>query len=185
MEEEATALAGGLPVLITGPGKVNAAVSVTAALSSARPASVINLGTAGGLHDGLAGIHQVHAVIQHDFDSAAIRALVQRDYGTPIELATDAGAQRVVLATGDAFISDAGVRRQLAARAHLVDMEGYAVAWAARAAGVPVRLVKLVSDSADDGAMRTWSQTVGEHAKALADWVVREFGADGQDFSNT
>ena len=185
MEEEAAALTGDLPVLITGPGKVNAAVSVTAALSSASPASVINLGTAGGLHDGLAGIHQVHAVIQHDFDAAAIRALVQRDYGTPIELAADAGARRIVLATGDAFISDAGVRRQLAAEAHLVDMEGYAVAWAARAAGARVRPVKLVSDSADDGAKRTWAQTVGQHAEALAEWVVREFGAFGQDFSNT
>lgn len=184
MEEEAAALTGDLPVLITGPGKVNAAVSVTAALSSARPASVINLGTAGGLRDGLEGIHEVHAVIQHDFDAAAIRALVQRDYGTPIELAADAGARRIVLATGDSFIGDTEVRRQLAAEAHLVDMEGYAVAWAARAAGVPVRLVKLVSDTADDSAMRTWSETVGEHAKALAGWVLREFGDNPQDFSN-
>jgi adenosylhomocysteine nucleosidase len=89
-----------------------------------------------------------------------------------------------VLATGDSFIGDTEVRRQLAAEAHLVDMEGYAVAWAARAAGVPVRLVKLVSDTADDSAMRTWSETVGEHAKALAGWVLREFGDNPQDFSN-
>src|SRR3712207_8189119 len=43
--------------------------------------------------------------------------------------------------------------RSLAQRAHLVDMEGYAVAYAASELGVPVRLVKHVSDNADDSAL--------------------------------
>ena len=49
--------AGDLPVLITGLGKVEAAVSVTRALSTARPAFIVNLGTAGALRDGLTGTH--------------------------------------------------------------------------------------------------------------------------------
>ena len=176
LEEEADALEVSLPVLITGPGKVNAAAAVAHAVSSARPASVINLGTAGGLHDGLHGVHEIHTVMQHDFDAAAFHALVQREYGEPIELVADTGANRVVLATGDTFITDTGVRTALSRHAHLVDMEGYAVAWAARNAGVPVRLIKLVSDDAGDDALRTWTQTVGEHAKALAAWVAAELG---------
>lgn len=176
LEEEADALEVSLPVLITGPGKVNAAAAVAHAVSSARPASVINLGTAGGLHDGLNGVHEIHTVMQHDFDAAAFHALVQREYGEPIELVADTGANRVVLATGDTFITDTGVRTALSRHAHLVDMEGYAVAWAARNAGVPVRLIKLVSDDAGDDALRTWTQTVGEHAKALAAWVAAELG---------
>ena len=60
------------------------------------------------------------------------------------------------------------MREALAARADLVDMEGYAVAAACRAAQVPVRLVKLVSDDAGEDAHRTWAESVGDHAETLA-----------------
>lgn len=169
LEEEADALDDGLPILVTGPGKVHAATAVTAILAAARPSVVVNLGTAGGLHDGLHGVHEIHTVIQHDFDAATFRALVNRDYGQPIRL--DSGAAELVLATGDRFVADSDLRLALSRDAHLVDMEGYAVAWAARTAGVPVRLVKLVSDDAGEGAVRTWAETVDEHARALSRWV--------------
>jgi len=188
LEEEADALDDELPILVTGPGKVHATAAVTATLASARPSVVINLGTAGGLHDGLHGVHEIHTVIQHDFDAAVFRALVNRDYGMPITLDADAdadadadsgaGAARMVLATGDYFVADSDVRAALSRDAHLVDMEGYAVAWAARTAGVPVRLVKLVSDDASDGAARTWVDTVDEHARALSRWVRDELRCD-------
>lgn len=178
LPEEAAALDDTLPVLMTGPGKVHAGVAVAAALSAARPAEVVNLGTAGGLRDGLSGVFEVRTVVQHDFDSAAIRAVVNRDYGGPLHL-DGAGAgvgEGVVLATGDRFVAGGALRDALARDAHLVDMEGYAVAWAARTAGVPVRLIKLVSDDAGDGAGRTWAQTVGEHSRTLAAWVRRHLG---------
>ena len=172
LEEEADALDDEFPILVTGPGKVNAAVAVSTTLGATRPESVINIGTAGGLHDGLQGVHEIRSVRQHDFDSPAIRSLVNRDYGLPIEL--DTAASRVVLATGDRFISDSATRDALARDAHLVDMEGYAVAWAARKAGVRVRLVKLVSDDAGADAARAWIDTVGDHARTLARWVTDE-----------
>ena len=176
LREEAEALDGVLPVLVTGPGKVNAAVAVMAALGSSRPAAVINIGTAGSLRDGLHGVHEIHTVTQHDFDSVEIRALVNRDYGMPLELVAADESARVVLATGDRFIADGEARRALSRDAHLVDMEGYAVAWAARNVGVPVRLVKLVSDGAGEGAGQTWAQTVGGHARTLAGWVLENLG---------
>lgn len=176
LDEEADQLDDdGLPVLVTGPGKVHSAVAVSAALGLARPQAVVNVGTAGGLRDGLGGVYEVDTVIQHDFDGAAIRALVRRDYGTPIELDSMARGTGVVLATGDQFIDDGNVRAALAREADLVDMEGYAVAWAARTVGVPVRLIKLVSDNAVEGALRTWSETVAEHAQTLRRWVRDEF----------
>lgn len=173
LEEEADALGTAFPVLVTGPGKVNAAVAVTAALAAARPASVINLGTVGALRDGLYGVHEIRTVIQHDFDAPAFRILVDRDYGEPINLDCAPGAQ-MVLATGDRFVADRDQRDTLASEADLVDMEGYAVAWSARAAVVPVRLIKLVSDDAGDGAARTWADTVDEHSRTLSRWVSEE-----------
>jgi adenosylhomocysteine nucleosidase len=177
LEEEADALDGALPVLVTGPGKVHAAVAVTSALMSVRPASVINIGTVGALHDGLHGVHEIRTVIQHDFDAAALRGLVNRDYAQPIHLDRTTDGARMVLATGDRFVADRVLRDALSRDAHLVDMEGYAVAWAARAAGVPVRLIKLVSDDAGDGAARTWADTVGEHSRTLSRWVHEQLHA--------
>ena len=48
----------------------------------------------------------------------------------------------------------------LAEHAGLVDMEGYAVAAAAAEHGVPVRMIKHVSDEADDTAFQTWAESV-------------------------
>ena len=63
------------------------------------------------------------------------------------------------------------MRELLAARAHLVDMEGYAVAFACARIGVPVRLVKHVSDNADESAL-DWPAMVDRSARALGDWLA-------------
>ncbi|MCD0452326.1 nucleoside phosphorylase [Actinocorallia sp. API 0066] len=166
-DEEATYLDHELPVLLTGVGKVNAAVAVAAVLARHTPAEIVNLGTAGALRPGVHGTHEVARVIQHDLDGEGITALTGRLTGEPLELAPDG----LVLATGDVFVSVEAVRVRLAADAHLVDMEGYAVAAAARAAGVPVRLVKHVSDGADDESASTWKEAVDACARDLAAWV--------------
>jgi adenosylhomocysteine nucleosidase len=168
LHEEAVGLDGRLPVLVTGAGKVCAATAVARLLATARPASVINIGTAGGLRDGLLGVHEVGTVIQHDFDDAGVFELLGIHFGAPIEL-----GDGVTLATGDRFVAGGPLRERLAARADLCDMEGYAVALAARDAGVPVRLVKLVSDDADETAGATWADTVADHARTLAAWVLQ------------
>jgi adenosylhomocysteine nucleosidase len=168
--EEAAHLDGGLPVLLTGMGKVNAAVAVATVLAGAvRPASVVNLGTAGALGTGWSGTHLVRSVLQHDLDSAVLRSLTGEGYGEPLDLLPDGGGP--VLATGDLFVSDEDARKRLAEQADLVDMEGYAVASAARAAGLPVRLVKHVSDEAGEGAAKTWRESVDGCALELARWV--------------
>ena len=166
MHEEAVHLGDAVPVLVTGPGKVRAATALAAQLAAAPPAYVVNLGTAGGLRHGLDGVHEIGTVLQHDFDDHGLFELTGHHFGAPIEL-----GDGPVLATGDRFVSGGAVREALAQRADLVDMEGYAVAAACRAAQVPVRLVKLVSDDAGEDAHRTWAESVGAHAETLAAWV--------------
>ena len=168
LEEEAAHLhVSELPVLVTGVGKVNAAVAVAAILREFSPSRVVNLGTAGALADGLDGIHLVGTVVQHDFDHDGLLALTGLHFGMPISTA-DRG---LTLATGDVFVSDPDKRAQLAQVADLVDMEGYAVAAASTNAGVPVTLVKRVSDSAGAEAARSWRESVDECAEHLGDWV--------------
>ena len=159
------------PVVITGLGKTAAAVATTrvlAAVDAART-TVVNIGTAGALRDGLAGLHLPGVVLNHDMNADAIRAL---GYDPEERLVVDDG-DATVLASGDVFVTDPAVRDALARRADLVDMEGYAVAYACRRMGVPVRLVKHVSDNADESAL-DWPRLVDRSARALGEWLERQ-----------
>jgi len=169
LEEEAVHLhVHELPILVTGVGKVNAAIAVSTILGAHRPSSIVNLGTAGALRDGVTGTHVISTVIQHDLNDAAIYDLVGIHFGAPMEFEAGDGT---VLATGDRFISKPEVRERLAKDADLVDMEGYAVARAAQWAGIPVTLVKEVSDQAGEQAAKSWSETLDECSASLGAWV--------------
>ncbi|WP_327681408.1 nucleosidase [Kitasatospora sp. NBC_00458] len=169
VREEAAHLGDSLPVLLTGIGKLNAAAALATVLARGEhPSEVVNLGTAGALRPGWEGTHTVTQVLQHDIDTPALFALTGRTYGAPLVVGKGDGP---VLATGDLFVSDPAARDRLAEHADLVDMEGYAVATVAHRAGVPVRLVKHVSDEAGDGAVHTWRESVDTCARHLADWL--------------
>ncbi len=162
----------GLPVLVTGAGKVRAAAATAMAIANQRPSEVMNLGTAGALTDGLSGIHVIGRAIQHDFDGEAIFELTGEHFGAPLEL-----GDGPALATGDRFVADPQLRERLAKLADLVDMEGYAVAAVAQSVGIPVRLVKIVSDDSTEHAARSWSDSVAACAEQLAGWAARETAA--------
>lgn len=167
-ELEAQAFAEHHPVVIVGVGKVNAATATARACVEHRPSMIVNIGTAGALHDDHhVGPFEIGTVIQHDIDGDSIHRLIGHHPSPPIPLAGDGPT----LATGDRFIADATERTRLADRAHYVDMEGYAVAAAAQAHGVPVRLIKIVSDTADDDAHRSWSDAVAGASRVLAAWL--------------
>lgn len=161
--QEAEHLSADLPILLTGIGRINAVAALTEALSGAvMPMSVLNIGTAGSLRSA-GGVHLVGTVLLHDFSHSAVADLTGGVAYPPIPLA-DGGP---VLATGDLFVEDSAVRARLAETADLVDMEGYAVAWVARRHGVPVELIKLVSDPADEDAGRLWIEGVAECSRVL------------------
>jgi adenosylhomocysteine nucleosidase len=160
-----------LEVVITGIGKTAAAAATTEALLARRDVldelTVVNVGTVGALRVGLDGVYVPSTVINHDINGDAIRAL---GYDPADVIALD-GGDGTVLASGDVFVTDAAIRSRLAERADLVDMEGYAVAFACRRLGVPVRLVKHVSDRADDAAF-DWPSVVDASARALGAWLA-------------
>ncbi|HEY3558760.1 MAG TPA: nucleosidase [Kribbella sp.] len=165
---EARYVPGGIPVVVTGVGKTAAAVAVSRALAARDTTDlvVLNVGTTGALRDGLSGLFLPSKVINHDVNADAVRAigLDPRDE-LPIE-----GGDGTVLASGDVFVTDPVVRARLAERAQLVDMEAYGVVYACQAYGVPVRVVKHVSDSADEAAL-DWPALVDASAKVLGEWV--------------
>ncbi|GAB7006691.1 nucleosidase [Nocardioides sp. AN3] len=165
--QEAAYVPAGMRVLVTGIGKVPAAAAVARALvMDPEIDQVVNIGSAGALHDHLEGLHEIGSVLNHDLSAGLLRQLGV-DPREWLTLAPDG----LRLATGDLFVTDPVVRAGLAELADLVDMEGYAVAWAAQQAGVPVRLVKHVSDQADQASL-DWPQLVDVSARALGDWLA-------------
>lgn len=157
-----------VPVVLTGVGKTAAAVATARALAGVDTTglTVLNLGTTGALRDGLSGLFLPSEVVNHDLNADAIRAIGL----DPRESFAIDGGDGTVLASGDVFVTDPALRARLAERAHLVDMEAYGVVFACREYGVPVRLVKHVSDSADEAAV-DWPARVDASARVLGEWV--------------
>ena len=175
---EAQELHTSLPVLVTGVGKVASGQALLATLGpltpSQRPASVLIIvpienAAEAALIDGLEGTHVSGRVLQHDLDGLAIEALVGHNPTPDLVL-----GEGLTLATGDRFIATEPERRELAQRAQLVDMEGYAVARAARSLGLEVKLVKRVSDNANEAASLTWAQRVSECSHYLGEWLATQ-----------
>jgi adenosylhomocysteine nucleosidase len=178
---EAKYVPSGARLLITGIGKVRAASALTRVLTqSVLPdghdpggvvgeppvRSVVNVGTAGALHDHHAGLFCPSVVVEHDISSAELRSM-----GYPVvdrwELPDGDGT---VLASGDTFVADPARRATLAQIADLVDMEGCALAHVSAEFGVPCRMVKVVSDGADEGAL-DWPELVDAAARQLGEWL--------------
>lgn len=172
-EAEARYLPASASVLLTGIGKVAAATSLTRWLAARTPEelaelTIVNVGTAGALHPHLSGLFEVGTVLNHEISGDVIRML-----GYDVRERLVIGPAETVLATGDVFVTDPLVRDALAARAQLVDMEGYAVAYVAGEFGVPVRMVKYVSDTADESAMN-WNTAVNRCARVLGEWAAAQ-----------
>ena len=74
---------------------------------------------------------------------------------------TIAGREGATIATGDHFVDDAATVaaiRELGGS--LVDMETYAYIWVAQQFGIPIRVLKAVSDNAQDDAITDWRAAV-------------------------
>lgn len=186
-------------LLRCGVGKVAAVVAVTAALAL-KPRCVISVGSAGALHAGfrVGDVLIADDVLQHDFAAAEANGFRLFGYGADIpskgqpllaadkELvaaAVDAATpttkhlgitlRRGRVATGDWFIADQKIRDAIAGRssADLVEMEGAAIAYAARAHGIPWLVIRSVSDAGDGEATLTFWEYLPLASKRAAEIV--------------
>lgn len=174
--EEAVYLPDGIDLLVTGIGTTAATMILTKELATREvlPARIVNIGTAGALVDGSAGVYEIEYVLQHDFSSELIAEMTGKPCSNGSTLATSGHFPVASLATGNSFIADSETRNHLATRASLCDMEGAALVGVAKHFGVPITLLKQVSDSADEEASGSWFDAVDAGARQLAE-AVKEF----------
>lgn len=164
----------GFDRLVTGPGKLQGAVALTRALVAAPYEEVVVVGTAGAVDADLeASVFEIDATIQHDVTD--IDGIVGQHVSLPSRV--EVGRDGVTIATGDHFVDDAeavALIRPLGAG--LVDMETYAYIWVAQRFGVPIRVLKAVSDRAQDGAITDWHAAVTACSHQLRDRIRVDYG---------
>jgi len=189
----------------SGVGKVSAAMAATLLLDHFSPAAVVFSGTAGAVDaeldpgDVVIGV----GVGYHDYGNVTVGGLVRsptRDYASgkidpaffPASPDLLAAARRAagamngtriregLIVTGDAFMASPAhrteLRRELNAAA--VEMEGAAVAQVCMRFGVPVIVIRSITDRADGNAGQSYSKfrdTAARNAADLAIGTIHEF----------
>jgi adenosylhomocysteine nucleosidase len=180
LESELQAFPAELPGfdrLVTGPGKLMAAFGLTRALDARDAAGqydeIVVVGTAGAISEEVeSGIYDVASAIQHDVQD--LDGVVGQHVSLPARVET--GRDGVTIATGDIFVDDVdAVARIGSLGGVLVDMETFAFVWVAQQFGVPIRVLRVVSDRAQDGATQVWGDVVAACSAQLWDFVQREY----------
>jgi len=181
-------------LLETGVGKVAAAAAVAYARQRFNPRQGLWVGVAGALNPELKPLDLIVAqdAVQYDVDITAFgRAPGELASGERFVSADAVLTARVLriavglglvvrpgrIATADRFLADpaeaARIREMFAADA--VDMEGAAALWSAKRMGLPLALIRAITDSAGSQAPADFSaflQIASEHLAALVTKVL-------------
>jgi adenosylhomocysteine nucleosidase len=182
--------------VLSGIGKVAAATTATLLLDHYAAARVLFLGVAGGLGAAVrvGDVVVAEALLQHDMDASPLfprhevpltgLARFPPDTafsdtvaeGARAALAgTSASVHRGLVVSGDRFVATAAEGAALRERlpdALAVEMEGAAVAQVCHAFGVPLAVVRSISDRADDTAHVDFSLFLREVAGPLGRTIV-------------
>ncbi len=158
----------GFERLVTGPGKLQATYALTRRLDAGGIDEIVVVGTAGALDTELTGVHDIAVAIQHDVSD--IDGIAGQHVSLPPQVSTGRGT--ATIATGDHFVDDAGAVASIRTLgATLVDMETYAYIWVAGQFGVPITVLKAVSDNAQDDAITDWRAAVAACSAVLRDEI--------------
>lgn len=148
----------GVELLFTGVGKVNTASVTTEAILTAKPALIVNYGTAGKITPSLRGLVEVAHVIQRDMIAEPLAPRGKTPLMPPPHTFSS-GFGEVVCGTGDSFVTTTDpwlVENKI----DIVDMELFAIAAVCARFGVPWRAFKFITDDANDFAAEHWTDNV-------------------------
>ena len=182
---------GNTPVVcaVCGIGKVSAAMCAEAMIIKYSPEFIINTGVAGTLTRDLSigDVAISNAVVQHDMDVSSM--------GDPIGLIPSLGlieipasaelAEKVcsildgigtrylrgIIASGDRFVADETVKKQIRERFSAIacEMEGGSVGHVCHVNGIPFLVIRAISDDADSGACEDYPSFVKKAANVSAE----------------
>lgn len=186
-------LRGQAVVLVqSGIGKVMSAMSVAVLVDHFGVTAVLNTGSAGAVAPGLAVGDVVISdrLVYHDVDVTAFGYDFGQMAQQPLYFETDkhlrsAFEQAVtsqglrgqvgLIATGDSFIASSAMIQKI--KNHFpevlaVEMEGAAIAQAAHSLGLPVLVIRAMSDTADHEASLSFEEFIIEAGRRSAQMVL-------------
>lgn len=137
--------AGEVSLIISGIGKVNAALAAAHLIQEKNVALLHNPGAAGALREGISAREIFHITEIIDWDRPK---LVNREIRKILPDRLD-GFHEATLATLDRPVITRGERQRVGEAAHLVDMEGAGFIQACRTYRVRGYLWKIVSDTTE------------------------------------
>ncbi|MFY7843575.1 nucleosidase [Chryseobacterium gambrini] len=146
--------------LITGIGKVNAAMELTKEIYRKRPKLIVNLGSAGSKSFHKGDVVCCTKFIQRDMD---VRGLGFSLYETPlsgIPPVLEYGLKRQDLPEGICGSGDSFEMNHSETVYNIVDMEAYPLALIAMKEEIPFLCLKYISDDAGSDAADDWAVQV-------------------------
>ncbi len=183
-------------VVQCGMGKVNAAIATQTLISSFKAETVINVGCAGCIADGMdiGDFVVAEGIVQHDFDVCfggfnygEVPYTGRVEFPADKEISDKASKvieaflphrklRRGLICTGDQFISTAEQKKQIFTHfpeALCAEMEGGAVGQTAYLSNVPFVIIRSMSDKADGSGdfMKHFKEVTREGAEAVVELV--------------
>ncbi len=146
--------------LITGIGKVNAAMELTQEIHRSRPELIVNLGSAGSRSFQKGEVVCCTKFIQRDMD---VRGLGFGKYETPlsgIPPVLEYGLIKEDLPQGICGTGDSFEMNHAETDYNIVDMEAYPLALIAMKKNIPFLCLKYISDDAGSEAADDWAVQV-------------------------
>jgi adenosylhomocysteine nucleosidase len=183
--------------VLSGIGKVAAAITATVLIEKYQVQGILFTGVAGGLaaHVKRGDVVVATELLQHDMNAAPLfpkyevpllgRARFETDdtmtrclVESAVQALPKAKLHTGLIVSGDQFVSSASESQRLQSEivdALAVEMEGAALAQVCHAYGIPLALVRTLSDRADDSAHHDFVQFVKEVASQYSAAIVSEF----------
>ncbi len=160
--------------LITGIGKVNAAIALTKEIGSKKPKLIVNPGSAGGVGFQKGEVICCTHFIQRDMDA---RGLGFKKFETPlsdIPVILDNGLKMDNLKQGICGSGDSFEMNHINTEYNVIDMESYPLALIAMQENIPFLCLKYISDDAGSDAADDWAVQVHLASEAFRKLLFAE-----------
>ena len=169
---------------ISDIGKANAAATTQMVIDTFQPEILLNIGLAGSCSPDLpiSGVVVATALMYHDFFLVFDEEQPLKSGFTPDADLSDRAAEacrvlefpfkRGIVATGDQFVADEDVKKDIVERtgAACVEMEGAAIAQIAQKNAIPFASIKVLSDDASEQALEDFYEvfSIGAYCERSA-----------------
>jgi len=157
-----------------GVGKLNAAINTMRLINEHKPDRVFNFGTVGLINETLSGFIEINRVCQRDMNAEpkSPRGITPFEDST-IYISNAAPGVGYRCGTGDSFVSAEDTWHT--SYCDVVDMEGYAIAFACKVANVPWFMYKYITDFANAAGFESWQENVAKgeacYAKVISQMI--------------